>query len=229
MKFYPAIDLMDGKVVRLKKGKRKNLRVYGDPLEIARSYDRFVDRVHIVDLDGAFEGKSKNLEVVEEIANSTNLEVQFGGGLRSYGDLKRVDRLGVSYPIIGTKAFDLDFLNRACKEFSGITVSLDVKGGNLALEGWQERSSLTVTQAYEKLQGLVERFIYTEIDKDGTLEGIGDVEKFWAEEEFIYAGGVTSLEDLARLKESPFSGVIVGKALYEGTLDLKEALRLIEN
>lgn len=221
MRIYPAIDLMNGEAVRLKKGKRETKKVYGNPLEFARKFSRFVDVLHIVDLDGAFRGETGNLSVVESILEETDLEVELGGGLRTLEEVKEVDSLGVIYPIIGTKAMDEEFVREAAKITEGLTVSLDVRGTELATGGWKEGSVCSLRETFRTAAKYVDRFIVTVISRDGTLSGPGEVEKFWDEEEVIYAGGVSSREDLVALGNRGFDGAIIGKALYEGEADLE--------
>lgn len=227
MRIYPAIDLMDGKAVRLYRGRKDKVKVYGDPVEIAKGFAEYVDKIHIVDLDGAFIGKPQNLDVVKQIIEETGLKVQVGGGFRSYESIAKAYEIGIENVVIGTKAFDLEFLEKITEDFEGITVSLDAKGGRIAVKGWLEESSISVGEAYEMLRKYVKRFIYTAIERDGTLMGIESIERFWKEEEFIYAGGVSSVSDVLKLREIGFSGVIVGKALYESKLSLKELLEVL--
>ncbi len=227
MRIYPAIDLMNGKAVRLYKGRKESVKVYGDPVEMARGFVKLVDKIHIVDLDGAFEGKPQNLDVVRRIIEETGLKVQMGGGFRDYESIAKAYSIGVENVIIGTKAFDLKFLEKITRDFEGITVSLDARGGRIVVKGWEEESSITVEEAYGMLKKYVNRFIYTAIEKDGTLTGIEKIERFWDREEFIYAGGVSSVEDILKLKEIGFSGAIVGKALYEGKVTLEELLNVL--
>ncbi|WP_148882292.1 1-(5-phosphoribosyl)-5-((5-phosphoribosylamino)methylideneamino)imidazole-4-carboxamide isomerase [Thermococcus aciditolerans] len=227
MEVYPAIDLMGGKAVRLYKGRKEDVKVYGEPLRIAERFAELVDKIHIVDLDGAFEGFPRNLSIVKAIIEETGLSVQLGGGFRSYEAIARAYEIGVENVIIGTKAFDLDFLERATNDFDGITVSLDSRGGRVAVRGWLE-SGIEVKEAYELLRNYVGRFVYTSVERDGTLTGIEEIERFWEREEFIYAGGVSSADDLRRLAEIGFSGAIVGKALYEGRVTLEELREVAE-
>ena len=227
MEVYPAIDLMSGKAVRLYRGRRESVKVYGDPVVIAERFAELVDKIHVVDLDGAFEGFPRNLDVVKRIIEETGLKVQFGGGLRSYEAVARAYEAGVENVIIGTKAFDIEFLRRVTDDFDGITVSLDSRGGRVSVRGWLE-SGMDVKDAYELLRDYVDRFVYTSVERDGTLTGIEEIERFWGSEEFIYAGGVSSAGDVERLAEIGFSGVIVGKALYEGLVTLEELLEVAE-
>jgi len=226
MKIYPALDILGGKVVRLYKGKRDSYRVYGDPLELARHFSRLVDKIHVVDLDGAFEGKPRNLTIVKKIVEETGLRVQIGGGFRTLESIREAYRAGVENVILGTKALDVDFIKIVSDEFPGLTVSIDVIDGKVAIKGWKETTFHLPEEIFNKLRPFVHRFIYTHIDKDGTLEGVGNVRKFWGDEEFIYAGGVSSLKDVLKLKEIGFSGVVVGKAIYEKEGFLEE---LVEN
>lgn len=227
MEVYPAIDLMSGKAVRLYRGRRESVKVYGDPVVIAERFAELVDKIHVVDLDGAFEGFPRNLDVVKRIIEETGLRVQFGGGLRSYEAVARAYEAGVENVIIGTKAFDIEFLRRVTDDFEGVTVSLDSRGGRVSVRGWLE-SGMDVKDAYELLRDYVNRFVYTSVERDGTLTGIEEIERFWGSEEFIYAGGVSSAGDVERLAEIGFSGVIVGKALYEGLVTLEELLEVVK-
>lgn len=222
MKIYPAIDVMDGEAVRLQEGKRETKKVYGDPVEIAKEFERHVEKIHMVDLDGAFSGSPKNLATAKEILSRTDLSLQLGGGIRTEKNLHTVKDLGVANPIIGTKAFEKDFLERVSKKFTGLTVSLDVRSEDLVVEGWERNLEIDYREVFDKLKDHVDRFVFTSVVSDGKLEGVAEVEKFWDDREVIYAGGVTSPEDLAFLKSRGFDGAIIGKALYEGTLDLTE-------
>ncbi len=227
MKVYPAIDLMEGRAVRLFKGEKESKKVYGDPIEIAREFSYVVDKIHVVDLDGAFQGCSRNLDVVEHMITETGLKVQMGGGFRDMAGVRRAYSAGVENVIIGTKAFDLDFLRSVTDEFDGITVSLDCRDGKIALSGWKEQADMELREAYGMVSEYVDRMIYTDIERDGTLDGISLKDKFWGDEEMIYAGGVTSMEDIIRLSDIGFSGMIIGKAIYEGNLDINEVIRKI--
>ncbi len=227
MEVYPAIDLMDGRAVRLHRGMRESVKVYGDPVVIAERFAELVDKIHVVDLDGAFEGFPRNLDVVKRIIEETGLRVQFGGGLRSYEAIARAYKAGVENVIIGTKAFDIEFLRGVTDDFEGVTVSLDSRGGRVSVRGWLE-SGMDVKDAYELLRDYVDRFVYTSVERDGTLTGIEEIERFWKSEEFIYAGGVSSVRDVLRLEGAGFSGVVIGKALYEGVLSLGEVLEALK-
>ncbi len=220
MRVYPAIDLVEGQVVRLRKGERDSKVVYGDPLEFAKKFSEYVDRVHVVDLDGAFSGSSVNLGVVEKIIEETGLEVQLGGGIRSIAALKQVLSAGVEYPIIGTKALDEKFVAEATGIADGLTVSLDIRDGEIAADGWVSEKGLGYEKAYSRLKGEVDRFIVTAISRDGTMSGPEGIEKFWDDEEVLYAGGVSSVVDVRKLESLGYDGAVVGKAIYEERFDL---------
>jgi len=224
LRIYPAIDIMSGKVVRLTRGKKESATLYGDPVEIARRFAPYISKIHVVDLDGAFTGEPKNLDVVFRIREETGVAIQVGGGFRSYESVERAYQLGVENVILSTAALNLDFLKLVTRDFAGITVSLDVKRGKLALKGWLEEAQVDFKETFEILRRYVRRFIYTSVEHDGTLEGIQQLERFWSDEEMIYAGGVSSAEDVLRLKEVGFAGVIVGKAFYEQRLNLAELI-----
>lgn len=225
MKIYPAVDLMDGKAVRLFKGKKGSRKVYGDPVEMARRFSGMVDKIHIVDLDGAFQGRPQNLDAVKTIIAETGLRVQVGGGFREYHDIEKAYSVGVDNVIMGTRALDEDFLKLITHDFPGITVSLDCRDGMISLAGWEQESGVPLEEAFGFVRKYVDRMIYTDINRDGTLEGISMEHKFWDNEEMIYAGGVTTLEDVRRLKKLEFSCAIIGKAIYEGKISLKDALK----
>ncbi|CEP78027.1 MAG: 1-(5-phosphoribosyl)-5-((5-phosphoribosylamino)methylideneamino)imidazole-4-carboxamide isomerase [Defluviitoga tunisiensis] len=223
IKKIPAIDLMNKKVVRLYKGDKKFVKEYGDPIMIAKKLSQFVDLIHIVDLDGAFEGSPKNLDVVQEIIKETGLKVEVGGGFRTYESIEKAYNIGVTYVIVGTAAFDLEFLRKVTQDFTNITVSLDVEKGKLKTKGWLENSNKNLKDAFEVFKQYTKRFIYTDTTKDGTLEGISSyINKFWNDEEVIYAGGITSVEDIKKLEIIGFDGAIIGKALYEGKIKLED-------
>ncbi|MGB4434876.1 MAG: 1-(5-phosphoribosyl)-5-((5-phosphoribosylamino)methylideneamino)imidazole-4-carboxamide isomerase, partial [Defluviitoga tunisiensis] len=207
----------------LYKGDKKFVKEYGDPIMIAKKLSQFVDLIHIVDLDGAFEGSPKNLDVVQEIIKETGLKVEVGGGFRTYESIEKAYNIGVTYVIVGTAAFDLEFLRKVTQDFTNITVSLDVEKGKLKTKGWLENSNKNLKDAFEVFKQYTKRFIYTDTTKDGTLEGISSyINKFWNDEEVIYAGGITSVEDIKKLEIIGFDGAIIGKALYEGKIKLED-------
>lgn len=223
IKVIPAIDIMDGKAVRLYKGDKNNKKEYGDPLKIAKDFSKYVDLIHIVDLDGAFEGEPKNLQTIKKIIEETDVKVEVGGGYRTYDSIKKAYDIGVSYVIIGTAAFDLNFLEKVTSFFSNVTISLDVENGKLKTKGWLEESDIDIIEAFKTFKKYTKRFIYTDTKRDGTLEGVSqNIKRFWNDEEFVYAGGVTNKKDLKILENIGFKGVIIGKALYEGKANIEE-------
>ncbi len=219
MKIYPAIDLYEGKAIRLTKGKLDSMKEYGDPLEIAEKFSRFFKRLHIVDIEGAFAGEPRNLKTVEKIIKKFGSEVQIGGGFRSEDHIKMAFEAGVKYVILGTRATDLEFLKYISEKYKGITVSLDAANGKLGTQGWTTRQG-NLRDFFNTARKFAKRFVYTDISCDGTLSGIKKISKFWDNEEFIYAGGVSSVNDIKILYKSGFSGAIVGKAIYENKITL---------
>ncbi len=222
MEIFPAIDLFYGKAVRLKKGMKEDMKIYGNPLGYAKKFEKYVDKVHVVDLEGAFNGRPANLDVVKKIMDKTDLSVQIGGGYRTYSDIERAYSMGVDNVIISTKAFDEEFLEDVTENFEGITVSLDVKDGKAAVDGWRDCLEKDIQDIIEYLSNYVDRMIFTRVIKDGLLEGIQPLDDFSSETEMIYAGGVSNKEDIEILESKGYSGCIIGKALYENKIDLKE-------
>jgi len=238
MLIIPAIDLKDGCVVRFVQGK-SNKKIYSkDPLKVASHWvAQGAQFLHIVDLDGAFSGKPKNLDVVKDIAKQIKVPVEFGGGIRSIESIKSVLEAGVSRVVLGTKAVeDKAFLVKAFKKFKNkIIVGVDAKDGLAMVRGW--KSGYKNTDAgefslYLKKLGFRE-LIYTDTLKDGTLTGpnIKEIKKLLKLTglKIIASGGISSLEDLHKLKSlemEGLTGVIVGKALYEGKFTLPQALKL---
>lgn len=222
MKVYPAIDLYDGETVRLEQGDKTKMRSYGDPMRYAEKFSDHVDKIHMVDLEGAFDREPRNLDVVEKIIDSYDVEVQIGGGFRELSSVKRAYSAGVENVIIGTRAFDEDFMSGLTERFEGITVSLDIKSGNLAVEGWRTTLDMDLDEGLDRLNSRVDRFIYTMTEKDGLLEGIEEVPLVPEGKEAIYAGGIASNDDIDHLDEVGFDGCIIGRALYEDEIDLAE-------
>ena len=229
---------MDGHIVRLKKGIMEDPTVYGaDLLDTAKRFaDMGAKRLHIVDLNGAKSGENGNYKQIEAIAAHSDMEIEVGGGIRNMSRLKDFMSMGVSYAILGTVTVkDPDFTGEALETFPNkVILGLDAKNGKVVTEGWYESSELTVAQVLERYSSLkAESVIVTDIDKDGMLEGvnIGMVDEIAKISPFpvIASGGVSSLDDIIKLKElsnSNIKGCITGKAVYEGKIDLKEALSL---
>ncbi len=239
MILIPAIDLLGGKVVRLFQGDFSKEKVYGtDPLYYAQYFiSQGAQRLHIVDLEGAKLGRPVHQELILSLVKKISVPVQVGGGIRTEEDISTYLKGGVSQVILGTKVIkDISFLERITKAFAQrIIVSVDVKGEKVALSGWTEVSSLNYLDFIKGLnQFPLFAIILTLIERDGTQAGVEDERLPKALEvsshSLILAGGVSSLEDLIKLK--PYApkglfGVISGRAIYEGSLDLKEALSVL--
>jgi phosphoribosylformimino-5-aminoimidazole carboxamide ribotide isomerase len=235
MILYPAIDVMEGKAVRLVKGDFEDKKVYDeDPLEAAsRWVGEGAEHLHVVDLDGARAGEPVNLEHVRRIAGELGVPVQLGGGLRSLESIARALEAGAERVILGTAAFtDPELLDEALREWPGrVMVSVDTRGGRVTTAGWTETTDLTAKAVIAALQERgVERVVYTNVDRDGMLEG-PDVQEIKGIAEAVqgnlaYSGGIgalADLEDLQALGQASLRGVIVGKALYEGRFTVAEA------
>jgi phosphoribosylformimino-5-aminoimidazole carboxamide ribotide isomerase len=232
---YPAIDISEGKAVRLVRGDFDAKTVYqDDPLEAARTWVAEGARfLHVVDLDGAREGKPVNIDHLERIAHELSVPVQYGGGLRSLPAVRDALRAGAERVILGTAAFtDIDFLDDVLGAFrERIVVSVDTRGGHVSTSGWQETTQMSADTVITRLQQRgVRSFVYTNVDRDGMLEG-PDLEEVAriagvVRGRFLYSGGIGSLDDLrglAGLRQVNLGGVIVGKALYEGRFTIREA------
>ena len=241
MQIIPAIDFKDGKVVNLKQGQLDQSTTYSDdPVSVAaRWVAEGAERLHLVDLDGAFEGKPVNHEAIQQIArNHPELTIQLGGGIRSAEIIEGYLNAGVDYLIIGTKAVDEpEFVGEMCKRFPGhIIVGLDGLHGMVAKNGWKEVTEISVKSLAMLFQADgIESIVYTDIGKDGMMGGVNlRATKDLAESisvPVIASGGVTDMRDIEALVEADkkvdggISGVITGRAIYEGTLDLAEAIR----
>ncbi|WP_457600097.1 1-(5-phosphoribosyl)-5-[(5-phosphoribosylamino)methylideneamino]imidazole-4-carboxamide isomerase [Hydrogenivirga sp.] len=224
----PAVDIREGKVVRLLRGEFERAKVYPySPRELAQIYDEAgFKRIHVVDLDGAEGGKPRNLEHIREVRSAFGGEIEFGGGVRSYEMAKNLYEEGIDYVVIGTLAVKKpeefgkivsDFPNR-------VILSIDSKGGRVAVGGWKEESKLTPGELAKLYEGMsLWGYLYTIIEKDGSLEGV-DVEpykkiKSVVNKPVLASGGVSSLEDVKRL-QGLVDGVVVGKAIYEGRIPI---------
>jgi phosphoribosylformimino-5-aminoimidazole carboxamide ribotide isomerase len=220
MKVFPAIDIMNGKVVRLFKGKKDDYKIYGEPVDIAKKLSKHFDYLHVIDLDGAFEGAPQILDILKDIKKNVDIKIQTGGGYRDYESVKRAYEIGVDNVIISTSAYDIDFLKRVTSDFYGITISLDFSGKNIMTKGWLEKSEYTLQESFEKFKEYTDRFIITDTSKDGTLSGIEKIDRFWGDERVIYAGGIRDKRDLDLLSDIGFYGAVTGKALYENSKEL---------
>lgn len=240
MILYPAIDISEGKAVRLVKGDFAEKTVYRDsPLEAARAWVQAGARfLHIVDLDGARSGSPQSLHHLEEITGELSVPVQYGGGLRSLPAVRAALRAGAERVILGTAAYtDVDFLDDVLGAFrERVIVSVDTRGGHVSTSGWQETTQMPADSVIERLQNRgVRSFVYTNVDRDGMLQGpdLDEVRHIASvvRGRFLYSGGIGKLEDLralAALRQVNLGGVIVGKALYEGRFTIEEAQRALE-
>jgi phosphoribosylformimino-5-aminoimidazole carboxamide ribotide isomerase len=236
----PAVDIRDGKAVRLRQGHFDDETVYADdPLEAARSFVEAGARfLHVVDLDGAREGEPVNLHHVERITAELDVPVELGGGLRSIASIRRALKAGAARIVLGTAAFaDPELLDEALSAFtSRILVGVDVRGGRVSVSGWTRETQTSGEDAIRLMQQRgVTRFVYTNVDRDGMLEGpdLDEVRRIGeaVRGRFLYSGGIGSLEDLRGLRELRLlnlAGVISGKALYEGRFGVAEGQAELE-
>jgi len=236
---FPAIDLKDGKCVRLKLGEMASATVYNDdPAAQAKAFeDQGFSWLHVVDLNGAFEGRSVNGAAVGAILRATKNPVQLGGGIRNLDQIEDWLDRGLARVILGTVAVrNPELVREACKKFPGkIAVGIDARGGKVAVEGWAEASSLGVVELAKKFEGAgVAAIIYTDIDRDGVLAGINwDSTIALADAvsiPVIASGGLASLDDVRRMTRPDarkLEGAISGRALYDGRIDPAEALAIL--
>lgn len=241
MILFPAIDLKNGQCVRLKLGEMASATVYNeDPAAQARAFEaQGFEWLHVVDLDGAFAGESRNGAAVEAILKATKNPVQLGGGIRSMAHIEAWLAKGLARVILGTVAVrDPELVRQACRAFPGrIAVGIDARGGKVAVEGWAEASSLGAIELAKKFEGAgVAAIIYTDIDRDGVLAGInweGTIALADAVSiPVIASGGLASLDDIRRMTRpdaSKLEGAISGRALYDGRIDPAEALNILRN
>ena len=235
MIIFPAIDLYDKKAVRLLKGDYNNMTVYSDnPIEIARDFERQgAKHIHMVDLEGAKDGTTPNIDIVLQIANETSLFTEIGGGIRSMDTVKKYLDAGVDRVILGTAAVnDEEFLKEAVSIYGErIAVGADVKDGYIAIKGWLEKSEITLDNFFEKMQSLgVKTIICTDISKDGAMKGTNlqmyrDLSKKYSVD-ITASGGVSSLDDVKELRSMELYAAIIGKAYYTGAIDLAEAVEV---
>jgi phosphoribosylformimino-5-aminoimidazole carboxamide ribotide isomerase len=238
MLVIPAIDLKDGQCVRLLQGKKEAVTTYSnDPAKTAERWESYgVRLLHIVDLDGAFTGSQKNLQAIMKIRQSVKTALQVGGGIRNIGNVMNLFSAGIDRIIIGTAAIeDPEFLTYACNKYPGkVLIGIDAMNGMVAIKGWEEVTSVKAKELAKRLEMVgVSGIIYTDISRDGMLSG-PNIEATGEMVEsvkipVIASGGVSCLEDIKNLmKVKKLWGVITGKAIYSGALDLKEAMRITE-
>ncbi len=233
MEIFPAIDLVGGKAVRLFKGDYAQMTVYSDnPLEVACDFERKGAKyIHLVDLEGAKDGTTPNIETVKEIAQNTGLFTEIGGGIRDIQTVEKYFSIGVDRVILGTAAVkDEDFLREALLKYGDkIAVGIDIKDGFVAIKGWLENSGIDPFEFTEKMQNMgVKYIICTDVSKDGAMRGTNLELYSKLSEKFSVnitaSGGVSSMEDIRALRKLNIYGAIIGKAYYIGAIDLKEAI-----
>ncbi|MCI5862562.1 MAG: 1-(5-phosphoribosyl)-5-[(5-phosphoribosylamino)methylideneamino]imidazole-4-carboxamide isomerase [Lachnospiraceae bacterium] len=235
MILLPAIDLKDGKCVRLRKGNFDEKTVYSDkPWEIAKEFENAgAQMIHLVDLDGALAGHSVNADVIKKITSSVNIPCELGGGIRNKDSIEAAVNLGISRVILGTIAVsDPEFVTEAVETFGPekTVVGIDAKDGMVAIHGWDTVSNVTsVDLALDMKRRGVRTVIYTDISRDGMLSGPNVEQTLNLKNKtgmtVIASGGVSCLDDLIRLNDSGIDGSIIGKAIYENKIDLREAVR----
>ncbi len=233
MKIYPAIDIKDGKCVRLLRGSFEDVTVYGDnPAEMAKKWEALGgEYIHVVDLDGALKGHGVNAEAIKEICKAVNVPVQTGGGIRTMADIEAKLQCGISRIIIGTKAVsDAEFVKKAVEKYGDkIVIGIDAKDGKVAIEGWEKTSEFDAVDFAKKMEEIgVKTIIYTDIATDGTLMGPNVSAMAEMVEntnmDIIASGGIGSIEHIKSLAPTGVEGVITGRALYTGNISLPEAV-----
>ena len=235
MIIYPAIDLQDGKCVRLTKGDFEQQTVYSrSPIEQAKAFeDKGFEFLHVVDLDRTIDKEKSNLKTIKEIIQSTGLKIQVGGGLRTKDTVEEVIDLGVENAVMGTAAVnDPDLLIELSQKFKNkISVGLDVRDKMIALKGWKDQTEISCFDFLETIKNLsLKSIIFTDINKDGMKQGINIEDTLKMAESsnisVIASGGVSSIDDIKLIKsKKKISGVVVGKAIYDGLIDLNELVK----
>ena len=237
MKIFPAIDLYEGKAVRLLKGNYNDLTVYSEnPIEIAKDFEsQGATELHTVDLEGARDGGTPNIDIIKSFVENTSLNVEVGGGIRSMDTVKAYLDAGVSRVILGTAAVtDEKFLKTAVATYGDkIAVGADIKDGKVAIKGWVEKSEYGTFEFFEKLQKIgVSTVICTDISKDGAMQGTNrELYKELSEKfsvNIIASGGVSTLDDIIALNKMNLFGAIIGKAYYTGAIKIGDALEAVK-
>ena len=239
MFIFPAIDIKDGKCVRLLKGDFNKITSYDkSPIDQANIFFQsgFKD-IHIVDLDGALLGKAKNSEIIKEIIKKVKLRIQIGGGIRTIDSINNWLEIGVDKVVIGTAAVEnIGLLKNACKKFKNkIAIALDIRDGLIALSGWTKQTNISALDFIKEIENFgVSRIIYTDINKDGTKKGpnIKDTTELSNKVKIplVISGGVSSIDDIKKIKSlnnSNIEGVIVGKSIYDGDIKINDLVELI--
>ncbi|GAB6045898.1 1-(5-phosphoribosyl)-5-[(5-phosphoribosylamino) methylideneamino]imidazole-4-carboxamide isomerase [Caminibacter profundus] len=233
MEIFPAIDLKDGKAVRLTKGLMDSAKIYSnEPWELAKKFEEMGAKwLHIVDLNGAFAGEPKNIDQIEKIRKNTKLKIQLGGGIRDEDTIKKYLDLGINRLILGSiAAREPERVKELASKYP-VAVGIDAKDGVVAVDGWGGSAGIKAVKLAEIYKDSdIECIIATDISKDGTLQGLNiefilDIMRV-SKKNVIASGGVASIEDIRKVKENNIYGVIIGKAFYEGKIDLEEVLKM---
>ncbi len=234
MRIYPAIDIKDGNCVRLLQGRFSDVTVYGkNPAEMAKKWEeQGGEFIHVVDLDGALKGNGANAQKIKEICESVSVPVQTGGGIRTMEDIKTKLSYGINRVIIGTKAVsNPEFIKEAVEKYGDkIVIGIDAKDGMVAVEGWEKTSDFTAIEFAKMMVDMgVKTIVYTDISTDGTLAGpnVEAMREMAAavDADIIASGGIGSIEHIKSLADTGVEGVIVGRALYTGNVELKDAIK----
>lgn len=236
MQLYPAIDMLDGNAVRLRQGRRDDVTIFGNPVDLAAKWrEQGATYLHLVDLTAAFDGQTKHLPLIREVIRAFGGNVELGGGLRTMADIALRIEAGVTRCIIGTAAIEKpELVKEACRAFPGqIAVGLDAKDGFVATRGWVETSALTAAEVALRMRDMgVSTLIYTDISRDGMMQGPNFaatqrlIDK--TQMDIIGSGGVSSIDDLLKLQEIGCAGAILGRAMYEGAFTVPDALEAIQ-
>ena len=235
MIIFPAIDLYEGKAVRLLRGEYEKMTVYSNnPIEIARNFEaQGATHIHMVDLEGAKNGDTPNLSIVKQVANETGLFTEIGGGIRSMDTIEKYIEAGVDRVILGTAAVeDREFLKTAVGRFGDkIAVGADIKDGFVAIKGWTEKSAYTCFEFCEMMQKIgVKTLICTDISKDGAMQGTNlELYRELSQKldmQIVASGGVSDIENVKELRKMDIYGAIIGKAYYTNAISLKEAIEV---
>ena len=239
MIIFPAIDIKGGKCVRLFKGDFNKITQYKkSPFEQATEFFNLgFTNIHLVDLDGALEGKPINKEIIKKISKIGKIKIQVGGGIRSLEHIEKLINFGVDKIIIGTAAVEnIEFLKIACNKYNKkIAISLDVREGYIALSGWKKQTKILATDFIKNIENMdISRIIYTDINRDGTKSGPNLYETLnfsnLTKIPVVVSGGISSIDDVINIKSKKFKnieGIIIGKAIYDGSIDIKELSKTI--
>ena len=239
MIIFPAIDIRGGKCVRLLKGDFNKITQYKkSPINQANEFLNLgFKNIHLIDLDGALEEKPVNENIIKAISKISKIKIQIGGGIRSIDHIKRLLDFNVDKVILGTAAVEnIEFLKKACDKFDNkIALSLDVRKGYIALSGWKKQTDILASDFIKKIKNVnISRIIYTDINKDGTKSGpnfqetvdLSNLTKI----PFVISGGVSSINDVINVKKNKYQnieGIIIGKAIYDGNIDIKQLSKII--